>query len=140
MKSLQSFAFFLIFLVLAFNICESKDCSNPFKTIVVSQSNTSNFTTIQSAIDSVPTGNSQWIHIQISPGVYRYIIFSFSTINICNIFIIHWLIFKNQAKLFFLGTKVKLYFNSRFIKTILLCKTRGLTLKQHDTINNFFIK
>jgi hypothetical protein len=101
MKSLQSFAFFLIFLVLAFNICESKDCSNPFKTIVVSQSDTSNFTTIQSAIDSVPTGNSQWIHIQISPGVYRYIIFSFSTINICNIFIIHWLIFKNQVKLFF---------------------------------------
>ncbi|GAU43134.1 hypothetical protein TSUD_348550 [Trifolium subterraneum] len=75
MKSLQSFAFFLIFVVLAFDICESKDCSNPFKTIVVSQSDTSNFTTIQSAIDSVPTGNSQWIHIQISPGVYREQVF-----------------------------------------------------------------
>ncbi|MED6163291.1 hypothetical protein PIB30_078435 [Stylosanthes scabra] len=39
--------------------------------ITVSQSGNANFKTVQSAIDSVPKGNSQWIHIKISPGVYR---------------------------------------------------------------------
>ncbi|KAH1040831.1 hypothetical protein GYH30_023605, partial [Glycine max] len=43
----------------------------PFKTIIVSQSSNASFKTIQSAIDFVPSENSQWIHIQISPGVYR---------------------------------------------------------------------
>ncbi|CAK8561005.1 unnamed protein product [Lathyrus sativus] len=72
MQSLQSFAFILIFVILMFNICESDDCSSkPLKTITVSQSDKANFKTIQSAIDSVPEGNSQWIHIQISSGVYK---------------------------------------------------------------------
>ncbi|CAI8607414.1 unnamed protein product [Vicia faba] len=71
MQSLQSFAFILIFVILAFDVCESNDCSNPLKTIIVSQSGKADFETIQSAIDSVPAGNSQWIHIQISSGVYK---------------------------------------------------------------------
>ncbi|KAL4305373.1 hypothetical protein AHAS_Ahas16G0071800 [Arachis hypogaea] len=52
-------------------VCKCKDCSKPPKTITVSQSGNANFKTVQSAIDSVPSGNSQWVHIQISPGVYR---------------------------------------------------------------------
>ncbi|KAL5062184.1 hypothetical protein RYX36_023921, partial [Vicia faba] len=68
MQSLQSFAFILIFVILAFDVCESDDCSNPLKSISVSQSGKADFKTIQSAIDSVPAGNSQWIHIQISSG------------------------------------------------------------------------
>ncbi|CAI8607413.1 unnamed protein product [Vicia faba] len=71
MQSLQLFSFILIFVVLVFDICESNDCSNPLKSISVSQSGKANFKTIQSAIDSVPAGNSQWIHIQISSGVYK---------------------------------------------------------------------
>ncbi|CAK8561001.1 unnamed protein product [Lathyrus sativus] len=73
MQPLPSFAFILIFIILFFDICESDDecSSNPLKTISVSQSGKANFKTIQSAIDSVPEGNSQWIHIQISSGVYK---------------------------------------------------------------------
>ncbi|CAL5196274.1 unnamed protein product [Lathyrus oleraceus] len=71
MSSLQSFAFILILIILFFDICESNDCSNPSKTITVNQSGKANFKTIQSAIDSVPEGNSRWIHIQISSGVYK---------------------------------------------------------------------
>ncbi|XP_058745631.1 probable pectinesterase 29 [Vicia villosa] len=71
MQFLRSLAFILIFVVLTFDVCESDDCSNSLKTITVSQSGKANFKTIQSAIDSVPAGNSQWIHIQISSGVYK---------------------------------------------------------------------
>ncbi|XP_058747087.1 probable pectinesterase 55 [Vicia villosa] len=71
MHFFQPIALILIFVILFFDICESDDCSNPLKTITVSQSGKENFKTIQSAIDSVPAGNSQWIHIQISSGVYK---------------------------------------------------------------------
>ncbi|CAI8607415.1 unnamed protein product [Vicia faba] len=71
MQSLQSFAIILLFVVLAFDVCESDDCSNPLKSISVSQSGKADFKTIQSAIDSVSAGNSQWIRIQISSGVYK---------------------------------------------------------------------
>ncbi|XP_050918227.1 probable pectinesterase 29 isoform X2 [Lathyrus oleraceus] len=71
MQSLQSFVSILIFVVLAFDVCESGDCNNPLKSITVGQSGKTDFKTIQSAIDSVPAGNSQWIHIQISSGVYK---------------------------------------------------------------------
>ncbi|XP_027357214.1 probable pectinesterase 29 [Abrus precatorius] len=62
-----------IFIVLLFacSISESQNCDDPLKTITVSLSGEANFRTIQSAIDSVPIQNSQWIHIQISPGVYN---------------------------------------------------------------------
>ncbi|CAL5196276.1 unnamed protein product [Lathyrus oleraceus] len=76
MQSLPSiFAFILLFVVLAFYVCESNDCINPLKTITVSQSGKADFETIQGAIDSVSAGNSQWIHIQISSGVYREQVF-----------------------------------------------------------------
>ncbi|XP_004509504.1 probable pectinesterase 29 [Cicer arietinum] len=67
----QLFSLFLILLVLAFEACESQDCSNPPLDITVSQSQQANFKTIQSAIDSVSEQNSRWIHIHIFPGVYK---------------------------------------------------------------------
>ncbi|KAF8387652.1 hypothetical protein HHK36_026306 [Tetracentron sinense] len=40
-------------------------------TIIVDQSGHGNFTTVQGAIDSVPSHNAQWIQIQINPGIYK---------------------------------------------------------------------
>lgn len=42
----------------------------------------SNFTTIQSAIDHIPTGNNRWVVIRVGPGVYRYFISMF----VCDVF------------------------------------------------------
>ncbi|CAL9751887.1 unnamed protein product, partial [Musa acuminata subsp. burmannicoides] len=41
------------------------------RVIIVDQSGQGNFTTLQSAIDSLPDGNSQWIQIYIKQGTYR---------------------------------------------------------------------
>ncbi|XP_019163058.1 PREDICTED: probable pectinesterase 55 [Ipomoea nil] len=41
-----------------------------YLTIHVDQSGSSDFKTIQSAIDSVPSNNSQWVCISIKPGIY----------------------------------------------------------------------
>ncbi|OVA13603.1 Pectinesterase [Macleaya cordata] len=52
----------------------SKSNSNPalvFKTITVDQLGHGNFSTIQSAIDSIPSNNNQWIRIHIGRGIYR---------------------------------------------------------------------
>ncbi|KAL5140524.1 putative pectinesterase 29 [Glycine soja] len=71
MKFPHLFSLIFMLLVIGCNVCESQNCGSPFKTIIVSQSSNASFKTIQSAIDFVPSENSQWIHIQISPGVYR---------------------------------------------------------------------
>jgi len=39
--------------------------------IVVDQSGHGNFTTIQSAIDSVPSQNMYWVSIKVKAGIYR---------------------------------------------------------------------
>ncbi|KAL5859264.1 hypothetical protein ACOSQ4_000560 [Xanthoceras sorbifolium] len=64
-------------LLISFNLCTVFDCqlndSNQYKvayTIVVDQYGHGNFTNIQNAIDSLPSGNTQWIRIQISSGKY----------------------------------------------------------------------
>jgi pectin methylesterase-like acyl-CoA thioesterase len=53
--------------------CEVNDANRGViaSTIEVSQSGGGQFMTIQSAIDSIPPSNSQWTHIQISPGIYK---------------------------------------------------------------------
>ncbi|XP_020206971.1 putative pectinesterase 10 [Cajanus cajan] len=67
----QQFLFIFMFSVMIVcNVCESQNCANPPKWVTVSKSGKANFQTIQSAINSIPEQNSQWIHIQISPGVY----------------------------------------------------------------------
>ena len=40
-------------------------------TITVDKSGQGNFTTIQQAIDSIPSDNSKWIRIQIPSGSYK---------------------------------------------------------------------
>ncbi|KAL2326474.1 hypothetical protein Fmac_025532 [Flemingia macrophylla] len=65
------FVFIFVFSAIGCNVCESQNCATPAKTIYVSQTN---FKTVQSAIDSVPAGNTQWIHIQISPGIYKEVV------------------------------------------------------------------
>lgn len=41
------------------------------RTIIVDQSGNGDFTKIQSAINSVPSGNTEWIRIIVRPGTYR---------------------------------------------------------------------
>ncbi|WCJ22342.1 Pectin lyase-like superfamily protein [Euphorbia peplus] len=51
--------------------CTALDCKPLTNTIRVDKSGHANFTSIQSAINFIPEGNSHWIHILISPGIYR---------------------------------------------------------------------
>ncbi|KAE9598504.1 putative pectin lyase/virulence factor [Lupinus albus] len=61
------------FLILIFRFSNALDCSSPPKVIDVNQSGEGgSFRTIQSAIDSIPKPNTQWIHIRISAGTYTY--------------------------------------------------------------------
>ncbi|URE03388.1 pectinesterase [Musa troglodytarum] len=45
------------------------------RVIIVDQSGQGSFTTLQSAIDSLPDGNSQWIQIYVKQGTYREKVF-----------------------------------------------------------------
>ncbi|CAL0302379.1 unnamed protein product [Lupinus luteus] len=73
MQISKLFSFIFTFQVLVFSFCESQQCNkdNPITTISVSQGGNANFKTIQSAIDSIPAGNSKWIHITVDSGVYK---------------------------------------------------------------------
>nr|POE55929.1 putative pectinesterase 29 [Quercus suber] len=54
-------------------LCELNQ-ANPFKvalTSTVDIAGKGNFTTIQSAVDSIPSGNTKWMRIQILAGVYE---------------------------------------------------------------------
>lgn len=75
MSELFCFSFTLLFLY--FVVGNATDCTGPPKTITVSQTGQAQFNTLQSAIKSVPSQNSQWTRIQISSGVYRFIISSY---------------------------------------------------------------
>ncbi|GLT64136.1 hypothetical protein SLA2020_366460 [Shorea laevis] len=76
MQYLQFFSC-ISMLLLSFDMCRALDCAgnNANKKVAsssyVSKSGRGNFKTIQSAIDSIPPWNSQWIHIRISPGIYQ---------------------------------------------------------------------
>ncbi|KAI4345369.1 hypothetical protein L6164_012499 [Bauhinia variegata] len=43
----------------------------PYQTIFVDQNGKRNFSTIQSAIDSIPSNNSYWVSIKVKAGTYR---------------------------------------------------------------------
>ncbi|KAJ4976169.1 hypothetical protein NE237_001275 [Protea cynaroides] len=52
-------------------ICSALDCGlNVAETITVDKYGTGNFTTVQGAIDSVPSNNNRWIHIYVKSGFY----------------------------------------------------------------------
>ncbi|CAK7348454.1 unnamed protein product [Dovyalis caffra] len=68
----------MLLLVLGSNRCKSLDCqlneSDKHRvayTITVDKSGHGNFTSVQSAIDSIPAANTRWIRVQISPGNYE---------------------------------------------------------------------
>ncbi|CAH9099448.1 unnamed protein product [Cuscuta europaea] len=48
-----------------------EDVYSPTPIVYVDQSGLKNFTTIQSAIDAIPSNNLHWICISIMPGIYR---------------------------------------------------------------------
>jgi pectinesterase len=43
----------------------------PYKTIIVDSKGHGNFSTIQSAINSIPSNNKNWTSINITAGLYR---------------------------------------------------------------------
>lgn len=43
----------------------------PYRTLVVDSLGQGNFSTIQSAIDSIPSNNNVWICIKVKEGTYR---------------------------------------------------------------------
>lgn len=45
-----------------------------WKTLIVDKNGHGNFSTIQAAIDSVPSDNRFWVSIHIRPGLYRYLL------------------------------------------------------------------
>jgi len=44
-----------------------------WKTIVVDQSGHGDFTTVQSAVNSVPDGNRDWVRIHVKRGTYKFV-------------------------------------------------------------------
>ncbi|WVY97769.1 hypothetical protein V8G54_029920 [Vigna mungo] len=53
-------------------ICRAVECGGPqISSTIVVGSNSSNFTSIQEAIDSIPSNNSKWVKIQINGGTYN---------------------------------------------------------------------
>ncbi|KAK8651567.1 hypothetical protein V6N13_141166 [Hibiscus sabdariffa] len=50
--------------------CRGNGGLNFADTVVVDKSGSGNFTSVQSAIDSIPLNNRRWIKVQINPGVF----------------------------------------------------------------------
>jgi len=73
------FLFLFIFVLVGLGVEEAngqyyKKVGNkifPFSTIVVDQSGNGHFTSIQSAIDSIPFYNRNWVAIRVKAGIYR---------------------------------------------------------------------
>ncbi|KAK3030141.1 hypothetical protein RJ639_037662 [Escallonia herrerae] len=63
---------------------EAKKGHGIHSTIRVDQSGNGDFSTIQSAIDSIPKDNTNWIRIDIKAGVYKYDFFDFRFMNSYN--------------------------------------------------------
>lgn len=78
MKSLKSLlALSFLFLTASLTLVSSyglepKDfVEDVEKTLVVGHDGAANFRTIQKAIDSIPSGNNDWIKIILNPGIYQ---------------------------------------------------------------------
>jgi len=69
--------FITLIVIFSLRVCRAVDCGGPqiSSTIVVDNSGkSSNFTSFQAAIDSIPSSNSKWVKIQINAGTYKYVI------------------------------------------------------------------
>ncbi|XP_017414270.2 putative pectinesterase 52 [Vigna angularis] len=61
-----------VIVVSSSGICRAVDCGGPqISSTIVVGSSSSNFTSIQDAIDSIPTKNSKWVKVQINAGTYK---------------------------------------------------------------------
>lgn len=65
---------FLILFVCHVVLAVASSCRT---TLVVDQSGKGHFKSIQSAIDHVPSGNRNWICIQVNAGIYKYIYYTY---------------------------------------------------------------
>ncbi|XP_073111186.1 putative pectinesterase 10 [Elaeis guineensis] len=70
MKLAFSLFFLVVFVSVTLHVHEVNGAANISKTINVNLDGTGDFKTIQEAINSVPTNNSQWIRVHVSAGVY----------------------------------------------------------------------
>ena len=66
----------LVFIVLAFSLGFTSELEAA-KIVYVPWS----FSTVQAAIDSVPSNNNNWIVIDIKAGIYKYFLFSICVFN-----------------------------------------------------------
>ncbi|XP_074310159.1 putative pectinesterase 52 [Silene latifolia] len=80
MQGLRPLYYFLTLQLLCVIICNAScvtnskygsKIANTIPTITVSLSGRANFTKIQQAVDSIPSGNNRWIRISVNPGTYR---------------------------------------------------------------------
>ncbi|XP_014511802.1 putative pectinesterase 10 [Vigna radiata var. radiata] len=61
-----------VIVVSSSGICRAVDCGGrQISSTIVVGSKSSNFTSIQDAIDSIPRNNSKWVKIQINGGTYK---------------------------------------------------------------------
>ncbi|QHO59934.1 putative pectinesterase 52 [Arachis hypogaea] len=62
----------LVSLFCYINVSLAQNCKSQIsRTIIVDQSGKSKFKTVQSAIDSIPENNNQWVKIHINAGTYK---------------------------------------------------------------------
>lgn len=72
---LKSLIVFTLLSTISFRAARAdQDCkgSNVAYTVTVDQSS-SQYRTVQSAIDSIPAENNQWIKVHIKAGTYKYV-------------------------------------------------------------------
>lgn len=73
--SISVFLFLLFMIVGRTNGSSGNITPMAYLTVYVDPSGHGNFSTIQSAIDSVPSNNMKWICIYIKAGIYKYFFF-----------------------------------------------------------------
>lgn len=84
MKMATSYNYNIVCVVVTLLMYGSAAAEELAYTITVDPNGVENFTTVQSAIDSIPILNQKWIRIFIQNGVYRYYYIVFFITNIVN--------------------------------------------------------
>lgn len=69
MQYLQLIVYFLLTLFLFLHVSKAEEI---ISTITVDLFGKGNFTSVQKAIDSIPSNNKLWTRIHVKAGIYRY--------------------------------------------------------------------